>query len=65
MFGDVVVDVDHEHFEEAFDKIKLKYNAQHDTDVPFEGMIELCKAYQASLSPSSWQVVPARPARPA
>ena len=46
MFGDVVVNVDHEHFEAAFDKIKLKYKAKQDTDVPLEGMIELCKAYQ-------------------
>ena len=46
MFGDVVVDVGHEHFEEAFDKIKLKYKAKQDTDVPVEGMVELCKAYQ-------------------
>ncbi|HEX3998130.1 MAG TPA: pyruvate, phosphate dikinase [Pirellulales bacterium] len=46
MFGDVVVNVDHEHFEEAFDKVKLKHKAKEDTDVPLEGMIELCKAYQ-------------------
>ena len=46
MFGDVVVDVGHEHFEEAFDKIKLKHKAKQDTDVPVEGMIDLCKAYQ-------------------
>jgi pyruvate, orthophosphate dikinase len=46
MFGDVVVGVDHEHFEEAFDKIKAKYNVQVDTDVPLEGMIELCDAYK-------------------
>jgi pyruvate,orthophosphate dikinase len=46
MFGDVVVGVDHEHFEHAFSKLKLKYRAQHDTDVPLEGMIELCKVYK-------------------
>ena len=46
MFGDVVVDVGHEHFEEAFDKIKLKHKAKQDTDVPVEGMVDLCKAYQ-------------------
>ncbi|MCA9159154.1 MAG: pyruvate, phosphate dikinase [Planctomycetales bacterium] len=47
MFGDVVMNVDHEHFEEAFDKIKKKYNAQEDTQVPAEGLKELCDAYQA------------------
>ena len=46
MFGDVVVGVDHEHFEEAFSKIKKKYKAAEDTDVPLEGMIELCDAYK-------------------
>ncbi|MBY0261623.1 MAG: pyruvate, phosphate dikinase, partial [Phycisphaerales bacterium] len=47
MFGDVVVGVDHEHFEEAFDEIKRKYNAKLDTDVPTEGIIELCEKYKA------------------
>ena len=46
MYGDVVVGVDHEYFEKAFDKIKLKYNAKLDTDVPTRGMIELCEAYK-------------------
>src|SRR5262245_17349505 len=38
MYGDVVCDVDHEHFEQAFDKIKAKYRVKNDTDVPVEGM---------------------------
>ena len=46
MFGDVVVGVDHEHFEEAFDELKKKYNAKLDTDVPTEGLIELCERYK-------------------
>ena len=46
MYGDVVMGVDHEHFEEAFDDIKRKYNAKLDTDVPTAGLIELCKAYR-------------------
>ncbi|MCC6579824.1 MAG: pyruvate, phosphate dikinase, partial [Phycisphaeraceae bacterium] len=46
MYGDVVMGVDHEHFEAAFDKIKHKYNAKLDTDVPAEGLIELCQAYK-------------------
>jgi pyruvate,orthophosphate dikinase len=47
MYGDVVCDVDHEHFEIAFDKIKKKYRAKVDNDVPLEGMIQLCKDYEA------------------
>ena len=37
MFGDVVCGVDHEYFEHAFDKIKTKYNAETDNDVPLGG----------------------------
>ena len=47
MYGDVVCDVDHEHFEVAFDKIKKKYRAKVDNDVPLEGMVQLCKDYEA------------------
>ena len=46
MYGDVVCGVDHEHFENAFDKIKAKYNAKDDNDVPLEGMIALCNLYK-------------------
>jgi len=41
MYGDVVCDVDHHHFEVAFDKIKKQYGAKLDTDVPVEGMVKL------------------------
>ncbi|MEO1583283.1 MAG: pyruvate, phosphate dikinase [Planctomycetota bacterium] len=47
MFGDVVMGVAHEHYEHAFAKIKAKYHAADDTDVPEEGLVELCKAYKA------------------
>ena len=47
MFGDVVMDVDHHHFEAAFSKIKKKYKVTEDTDVPAEGLRELCSAYKA------------------
>jgi pyruvate,orthophosphate dikinase len=46
MFGDVVMGVDHEHFEHAFDRIKEKYGAKVDTEVPEQGMVELCEAYK-------------------
>ncbi len=46
MFGDVVMGLDHDTFEEAFDRIKKKYNATLDTDVPTQGMSELCDAYK-------------------
>ena len=46
MFGDVVMGIDHEHFEHAFSKIKKKYKVTEDTDVPAEGMKELCAEYE-------------------
>ncbi|MCL4221196.1 MAG: pyruvate, phosphate dikinase [Phycisphaerales bacterium] len=46
MFGDVVMGVDHHHFETAFEEIKRKYGAALDTDVPADGLRELCGAYK-------------------
>ena len=46
MYGDVVMHVDHHHFEEAFNKIKKKYKVKEDTDVPADGMKELCEEYK-------------------
>ena len=46
MFGDVVMGMDHEHFEHEFDAIKKKYKCKEDTDVPAEGLKELCEAYK-------------------
>ena len=46
MYGDVVMDIDHEFFEAAFDKIKAQYNAIEDNDVPTEGLIALVAAYK-------------------
>jgi pyruvate, orthophosphate dikinase len=46
MYGDVVCGVPHELFEHAFDKVKAKYKVKNDTDVPLEGMIQLCDEYK-------------------
>jgi len=46
MFGDVVMGIDHDLFEEQFNHIKKKYRATQDTDVPAEGLEELCQAYK-------------------
>ncbi len=47
MYGDVVMGVDHHHFEHAFDLIKARYKVKLDNDVPVEGMRELCEDYKA------------------
>ncbi len=49
MFGDVVMGVDHEHFEAAFSRVKGRYQAVADTDVPAEGLMELCDEYKKVL----------------
>ncbi|MHC5027284.1 MAG: pyruvate, phosphate dikinase [Planctomycetota bacterium] len=46
MFGDVVMGVEHEHFEKAFDRIKGQYGVENDTDVPVDGLVKLCNAYK-------------------
>ncbi|MFO7904028.1 MAG: pyruvate, phosphate dikinase [Planctomycetota bacterium] len=46
MFGNVAMGVKHEHFEGAFVKTKAKYKAETDTDVPTEGLKELCEEYK-------------------
>ncbi|MDZ4851470.1 MAG: pyruvate, phosphate dikinase [Pirellulaceae bacterium] len=46
MFGDVVMGMEHDHFEHEFDAIKKKYKVKEDTDVPAEGLKELCEAYK-------------------
>jgi pyruvate,orthophosphate dikinase len=46
MYGDVVCGVPHELFEHAFDKVKAKYKVKNDTDVPLEGMVQLCDEYK-------------------
>jgi pyruvate,orthophosphate dikinase len=46
MFTDVVLNVDHHHFETAFDRIKKQYKARLDTDVPTEGLKKLCEEYK-------------------
>jgi len=47
MFGDVVMGVDHEHFEDAFGVVKEKFGAQDDVDVPVEGLKELVERYKS------------------
>jgi len=61
MFGDVVMEVHHEHFEKAFDKIKEQYGAKLDTDVPAEGLVALCDAYKAVYKQHTGEEFPQDP----
>ncbi len=46
MFGDVVVGIKGEHFEEALDRVKAKHGAKLDTDLGIEELKEVADAYQ-------------------
>jgi len=61
MYGGVVMEIDHEHFEAEFDKIKRKYKAKLDTDVPAEGLRELCNAYKKVYSKHTGSPFPQDP----
>ncbi len=63
MFGDVVMGVDHEHFEEAFAAIKKSYKVELDTDVPAEGLKELVVAYKAVYKKYAKEAFPQDPSK--
>ncbi len=61
MFGNVVMDLEHEQFEHEFSAIKKKYRARLDNEVPAEGMQELCDVYQRVFKKHSGQSFPQDP----
>ncbi|EMI20015.1 Pyruvate, phosphate dikinase, partial [Rhodopirellula maiorica SM1] len=61
MFGDVVMGMDHHQFEKAFDDIKKKYKVSEDTEVPAEGLKQLCEAYKAVYKKSTGEEFPQDP----
>ncbi len=63
MFGDVVMGMDHHTFEEAFDKVKTKYKVSEDTEVPAEGLKELCEAYKEAFKKHTGQEFPQDPVK--
>ncbi|MFP4141035.1 MAG: pyruvate, phosphate dikinase [Phycisphaerae bacterium] len=46
MFGDVVLGIEHEAFEEALEGVKKKNGAKNDTDLDAAGLREVIKAYE-------------------
>lgn len=61
MYGDVVKGLEHHSFEVAFDKIKKKYKVTEDTEVPAEGLKELCEAYKAVYKKGTGEDFPQDP----
>jgi pyruvate,orthophosphate dikinase len=46
MFGNVVMGIKHEKFEEILEEVKKKYNVKYDSEIPVEGLIEIVKRYK-------------------
>jgi pyruvate,orthophosphate dikinase len=46
MFGDVVMGIEHHHFETVFDKIKKRYKANRDSELGIKGLRELIESYK-------------------
>ncbi len=46
MFGDVVLGIPHDNFEEALQEVKNKRGAKQDTDLDVEGLKEVVEAYK-------------------
>ncbi len=63
MFGDVVMGVDPDHFEGAFEEIKEHYGAVDDTEVPAKGLKELVRAYKQIYRKHTRESFPQDPQR--
>lgn len=63
MYGDVVKGLSHHDFEVAFDKVKKKYKVTEDTEVPAEGLKELCEAYKAVYKKGAGEDFPQDPVK--
>jgi pyruvate, orthophosphate dikinase len=61
MFGDVVIGIDHHHFESVFEKIKKKYGAIEDADLNVDGLNELIVAYKDVYKKHSGEKFPQNP----
>ncbi len=61
MFGDVVMGMDHHVFEAAFNKVKKKFKVTDDTEVPAEGLKQLCEDYKAVYKKHTGQAFPQSP----
>ncbi len=61
MYGDVVMGVDHHHFEAEFDKVKKKQKVNLDTEVDAAGLKELCELYKKVIKKHAGMAFPEDP----
>ena len=61
MFGDVVMGVSHDHFEEAIDKMKNEVGVENDLDLSAEHLKELTERYKAIYRKNTGHMFPEEP----
>ena len=61
MFGDVVMGVEHEHFEAALDKVKEEKGYKADLDLQAEDWKAVCEAYKAVIKEATGKSFPDDP----
>ena len=61
MFGNVVMGVDHEHFEDIFTRVKQQYGVTEDADLNEEGLEKLIAAYKKVYRQHSGEAFPQAP----
>jgi pyruvate,orthophosphate dikinase len=61
MFGNVVMGIDHQHFEQEFNAIKERYQARLDNDLNESGLAELVQAYKQVFKTHTGKAFPQDP----
>ncbi|MEA1940487.1 MAG: pyruvate, phosphate dikinase [Candidatus Caldatribacteriota bacterium] len=61
MFGNVVLGIDHDKFENIFETIKKELNVKLDTEVEVEGLIKLVEEYKKMIKTESGEDFPQDP----
>ncbi|MCZ6758196.1 MAG: pyruvate, phosphate dikinase [Bacteroidetes bacterium] len=61
MFGDVVMNVSHDHFEDAIDSLKVEKNASLDVDLTADDLKELVEQYKEIFLEHTGQMFPEDP----
>ncbi|MEA2021954.1 MAG: pyruvate, phosphate dikinase [Candidatus Caldatribacteriota bacterium] len=61
MFGNVVLGIDHDHFEEIFDTIKKENKVKLDTEVDIEGLKKLVQKYKKMVEKVTGKDFPEEP----
>ncbi|MBI1214663.1 MAG: pyruvate, phosphate dikinase [Alphaproteobacteria bacterium] len=61
MYGDVVLGVDHDHFEDILDTHKRRNGYRQDTDIPAEGLKEIVDAFKGLVEKETGKPFPQDP----